>query len=401
MKKPTRLFDILPYQLEKNPKSDALCMKVNGTWKKLSSQTYYDQVNRLSLALLKLGIRKSDKVAIISQNRVEWNIVDLAVLQLGAVDVPIYPTATSADYEYILHHSESQIVFVNTAEIAQKVQSVSSKLPHLKHIFSFEKIEGIRHWSDLIAEAEGKEVGELELHRSMVQPEDLATLVYTSGTTGYPKGVMLSHANLMSNIQTVAPLVPINSDCRALSFLPLCHVFERLVSYLYSYIGVSVYYAESMETIADNLKEVKPHFFTTVPRLLEKVYDKIVAKGQELTGIKKNLFFWALNLGLQYEGEGKHNFWYNMQLAIARKLIFSKWKEALGGNVIGIVSGAAALQPRLQKVFWAAGIPVLEGYGLSETSPVISVNYFGEGNYQFGTVGKVIPDVQVKIIPEP
>jgi long-chain acyl-CoA synthetase len=321
------------------------------------------------------------------------------VLQTGAQTVPIYPTISEDDYEYILNHSGAIYCFVSDVEVLRKVNLIRNKIPNVKEVYSFNEIEGCKNWNELLIH--GVDTGnqsEVEIRKDNVKTEDLATIIYTSGTTGRPKGVMLSHKNIVSNVLDSASRIPFEAGkSRALSFLPICHIFERMILYLYQYYGVSVYFGESIDKISDNLKEVRPTVITAVPRLLEKVYDKIYAKGTELTGIKKKLFFWAIDLGLRYEPYGKNGFWYEFQLKIARKLIFSKWKEGLGGNLDLMVSGSAALQPRLARIFAAAEIPVMEGYGLTETSPVISVNDIRNNGFKVGTVGKVIDNVEVLI----
>lgn len=391
-----RLFDLLDYQLQ-NPKEDCLANKVNGTWVKYSTQQVKDTANQISLGLLKLGIGRDDKIAIISPNRPEWNMVDFGVQQLGAISVPIYPTVTEEDFRFIFTDSEAKIVFVENKDLYQKAKNASKDLPHIKEIYTFLEVPGAKNWKEVLDAGKDGDATSLQSYKDAVKGDDLLTLIYTSGTTGTPKGVMMTHNNIISNYKACTPLMPVDNTHRALSFLPLCHIYERMLSYLYLAVGVSIYYAESMETIGDNLKEVKPHMFTTVPRLLEKVYDKIVAKGSEQKGIKKFLFFWALNLGLRYEISKPNGFFYDLQLAIARKLIFSKWKAALGGNIRAVVSGSAPLQPRLARVFWAAEIPVMEGYGLTETSPVISVNRCDPKENRIGTVGPLIGGVEVKI----
>lgn len=395
--KATRVFELLDHQLSTFPKEDAIAMKVNGQWLKYSTQEYKNMANAMSMGLLKLGIKKDDKVAIVSSNRTEWNITDLGIQQLGSVSVPVYPNLNTEDYKFILEHSEAKIVFVGNDEIYQKVKKAAEGNSAILGIYSYDKIEGVKHWSEVPELGKNEDFSALETYRAAVLPEDILTIIYTSGTTGQPKGVMLTHNNLISNVKAAIPLLPVDHTCRALSFLPLCHVYERMLNYLYMSCGVSVYYAESMETIGDNLKEIHPHIFVTVPRLLEKVYDKIVGKGAELTGIKKWLFFWALNLGLRYQVGTSLGSWYNFQLKIANKIIFSKWREALGGSLVCAVSGGAALQPRLASVFSAAQITILEGYGLTETSPVIAVNRMEEENRRIGTVGPVIEGVEVKI----
>jgi long-chain acyl-CoA synthetase len=398
MEAPRRSFDILAYQLANSPKSDALAAKRGGQWQPWSTQQLVDSANLVSLGLRQLGIGKDDKVAIISMNRPEWMFVDFGIAQLGAVTVPMYPTITVEDYKYIFSDANVKAVFVANEELHEKVKQATADLNLSDQcIFTFDQVAGARHFDEILAMGRQGNPAELEPLKAAVQADDLLTLIYTSGTTGSPKGVMLSHDNILSNCRNAQSFVPVTKDDKALSFLPLCHIFERMVTYLYMINGVSIYYAESMETIADNLREVKPNIFTTVPRLLEKVYDKIVAKGHELTGVKKNLFFWALNLGLEFDTQQDKGFFYNTQLTLARKLIFSKWQEALGGNIRVIVSGGGALQPRLARVFWAAGIRVMEGYGLTETSPVIAVGGFEPENNLIGTVGPLIDNTEVKI----
>ena len=397
----TRLFDFPYYQQEKYTNiSDALVSKQNGVWVKTSTQEYLAKANAVSRALLRMGVQKDDKIAIISSNnRTEWNIMDIGVLQTGAQTVPIYPTISEDDYEYILNHSGAIYCFVSDSEVLRKINLIRNKIPNVKEVYSFNEIEGCKNWNELlILGVDTGNQNDVEHRKNNVKTEDLATIIYTSGTTGRPKGVMLSHKNIVSNVLDSASRIPFEpGKSRALSFLPICHIFERMILYLYQYYGVSVYFGESIEKISDNLKEVRPTVITAVPRLLEKVYDKIYAKGTELTGIKKNLFFWAIDLGLRYEPYGANGFWYEMQLKIARKLIFSKWKEGLGGNLDLMVSGSAALQPRLARIFAAAEIPVMEGYGLTETSPVISVNDMRNKGFRVGTVGKVIDNVEVII----
>ncbi|MDX2189318.1 MAG: long-chain fatty acid--CoA ligase [Bacteroidota bacterium] len=392
-----RVFDLLEMQLQKYPKTDALANKVNGSWKTYSTTEYQTIANKISIALVKKGIQKDDKVAIISPNRPEWNFVDIGIQQIGAVSVPIYPTVTVEDYKFIFNDSKAKLVFVANEELYLKAKEASIGVDSIQHIYSFDELKGVSNWKDLIKDVQESEFATLTPLKEAVKSDDLVTLIYTSGTTGTPKGVMLTHGNFVSNVTSCIPLMPIDHTSRAFSFLPLCHVYERMLNYLYLGCGLSVYYAESMDTISDNLKEVHPNMFVTVPRLLEKVYDKIIAKGQELKGIKRLLFFWALELGQRYELDTDLGAWYRFQLKLANKLIFSKWREALGGNVKVIVSGGAALQPRLARVFSAAQIIVMEGYGLTETSPVIAVNRWEEGDRRIGTVGPVIPGVEVKI----
>lgn len=400
MIKPTRTFDFAYYQLEKNNKPDCLITKYDGQWVKTSTKDYLDQAFAISKALLDLGIKKNDKIGIIStSNRTEWNIFDIAILQIGAQSVPIYPTITEKDYEYILNHSESKLCIISDVDIYNKLKKVKDSIPTLQDIYSFNEISGVKNWKELVEN--GKKLSNDEtVHaaKEQVKPEDLATIIYTSGTTGTPKGVMLTHNNLVSNVLDSEERIPFKeNDTIALSFLPICHIFERIILYIYQYKSVTIYFAESIEKLTDNIQEVKPNVFSVVPRLLEKVYDKIYAKGTDLTGIKKKLFFWAVDLGLKYEPYGQNGWWYETQLKLARKLIFSKWQAALGGRLELMVTGASALQPRLGRVFAAAGMPVMEGYGLTETSPIVSVNDQRNGGFRVGTVGRVIQNVEVKI----
>ena len=396
----TRLFDFPYYQLEKNNIETCLVTKYNGKWIATSTQEYIDKANTISRALLKLGVEKHDKIAIISSNnRTEWNIMDIGVLQTGAQTVPIYPTISEEDYQYILKHSESSYCFVSDEEVFRKVKSIKKNLPKLKEVYSFNEIKGCKNWKELLQLGEDlSNQNEVEIRKENVKPEELATIIYTSGTTGKPKGVMLSHHNIVSNVLDSSPRIPFEEGTsKALSFLPICHIFERVILYIYQYYSVSIYFAESIDKLSENIAEVKPTVFSVVPRLLEKVYDRIIEKGSALTGIKRKLFFWAVGLGLRYEPYGANGIWYELQLKLARKLIFSKWRDGLGGNLNVLVSGSAALQQRLTRVFAAAGMPVMEGYGLTETSPVITVNDIRNRLFKVGTVGKAIQNVEIKI----
>ncbi|MFH4964115.1 long-chain fatty acid--CoA ligase [Gaetbulibacter sp. M235] len=395
----TRIFDIPKYQLEKFNLNKALVTKYNGEWVSISSQEYFFQANTISRGLLRLGVNQNDKIAVISStNRTEWSVLDIGVLQIGAQNVPIYPTIAKEDYEYILNHSESTYCFVSDIEVLEKLNAIKGKTK-LKGVYTFDVIAGEHNWTEVLKLGEDQSnQNEVDIRNDNVKSHDLATIIYTSGTTGKPKGVMLSHNNLISNVLDSEKRVPFEyGKSKALSFLPICHVFERMILYLYQYCGVSIYFAESIDKMNDNLKEIKPNVMTAVPRLYEKVYDKIVEKGSELKGIKRALFFWAVDLGLKYEPYGKNGLWYELQLKLARKLIFSKWKEGLGGNLDLMVSGSAALQPRLTRTFAAAEMPIMEGYGLTETSPVISVNDMRNGGFRVGTVGRIIDNVEVKI----
>lgn len=392
-----RIFDIPAYQLRQFPKKDCVNAKVNGTWKNYSTQDLIDQMDKVSLALLASGIKKGDVVSIISNNRPEWNFADLGIMQAGGITVPIYPTISEEDYVYILNNAETKLLFVSSADLYAKMQRIRDRIPSIREIFTFDDVEGAPHWSEFLKRSEGQNAEELQNISRSISENDVACMIYTSGTTGFPKGVMLSHYNLVENLKSVLDVLPINETHRALSFLPLNHVFEKMVVYCYFRKGVSIFYAESMDTIGDNIREVKPHFFTCVPRLLEKVYERILNRGLELTGVKRGLFFWALRLGEKWDNQRSGGALYNLQMKIARKLIFSKWLEALGGNIFAICSGAAPLNAKIGKVFTAAGITIMEGYGLTETSPVISVNRYDHKDNMLGSVGPLVPGVQVKI----
>ncbi len=392
----TRLFDVVPYQLAHYPTDKSLSIKKGDTWVSYSTQDVIDEANKLSAGLIKQGIKAGDKIALISFNRPEWIFVDMAIEQIGAISVPLYPNITIKDYYYTIEQSGAKIAFVEGEELFKKVSEAIIDTPTCGAIYTFDEVEGADHWQSIQADYES-EAEEIEKRKAAVKPDDLATIIYTSGTTGFPKGVMLSHRNIISNSDGVADRFSlVESGYRTLSFLPLCHIFERTASYTHMRMGVEVYFT-SIETIGDAMKEIKPHYFATVPRLLEKIYDKIVKKGLNLTGVKKSLFFWALRLGEQFDPNEDKGWWYNKQLKLANKLIFSKWREALGGNILFIISGAAALQPRLARVFWAAQIPLLEAYGLTETSPGISFSKIDKGGYRLACVGPLLKDVKVRI----
>jgi len=398
--KPTRLFDFLEYAKINHPLDNVLNTKYDGKWENISTYDYAKKANYISSSLINMGISSGDKIAMISStNRSEWSIIDMGLSQIGAINVPLYPTISSKDYLYILNHSECKLCFVSDKEVYDKVFAIKDQVDSLKNIYCFDKIDNCINWKELIDSGkENLNIGNIEIEKSKVKPNDLATIIYTSGTTGTPKGVMLSHNNIVSNVLSTSNRFPFETGKEsALSFLPICHVFERVVLYSYLYNGLRVYFAESLETITDNLKEIKPEIMTAVPRLLEKVYDKIYSKGEELEGIKQKLFYWAVDIALKYEPYGKNGMFYSFKLAIAQKLILSKWKEALGGNLKLIAAGSAALQPRLARVFTAAGMTIVEGYGLTETSPAISLNDMRDGGFKIGTVGKVVDGVEVKI----
>lgn len=395
MKNVLRLFDIPVYQMTHYPNPNMFVSKRAGVWEGMSTHDFLSTAMRVSRGLIAMGIAEGDKVALVSNNRVEWNIMDIAIQQIGAIVVPIYPNISVSDYRYIFNDAGVKLCVVAGDELYGKIDGIRSEIPSLTQLMVFDAVEGLPHWTQI--EARSEEVDEQEVNRrsEKIKNEDLVTIIYTSGTTGNPKGVMLSHNNILSNVEGCREPIPADQHSRVLTFLPICHIYERMLHYLYMYLGCAIYFAESMDTIGDNIREVKPHVFTAVPRLLEKVFDRIMTKGDELTGIKRKLFFWAVALAEEYDVKGK-SAWYSFRLSIARKLIFSKWQEALGGNVKAIASGSAALQPRLARIFLAAGVPVLEGYGLTETSPVISVNCFNKG-ICIGSVGPLIDGVQVKI----
>ncbi|PLX08364.1 MAG: long-chain fatty acid--CoA ligase [Marinilabiliales bacterium] len=395
-----RIFDLLDYIQEKYPTNDdAFAFKKDGEWKKFSTKEFVSLCNDLSLGLLNLALNKGDKVATIANNRPEWNIVDHALLQAGLIHVPIYPTISIDDYRYILKHSEAKMVFVSDKLLLDKLRPILEEADNIDTIYTFNDIDGENNWMEIVELGrKNKDIfaQELKKIKDSISEEELASIIYTSGTTGVQKGVMLSHRNLVSNFIATSDLQPMDSSCKALSFLPLCHVYERMMNYQFQYLGISIYYAENMGKIVDNLKEIKPDGFNTVPRLLERFYDKIIEKGNDLSGYKKAMFFWAVKLGLKYQEGATNGGFYRFKLSIARKLVFKKWKEAMGGNIRIIVTGGSAVQKRLQRIFWAAEIPIVEGYGLTEASPVIAVSHFKYPNHRFGTVGPVLKGVELK-----
>lgn len=397
----TRIFDILANAHEKFPeKPNILAYKSDKEWKVFSVKEYFDAAHALSYGLLATGLKKGDRVATISNNRPEWNFVDMAVNQAGMIHVPIYPTISVSEYEYILGHCEPKIIIVSDKNLYSKIKPIAEKASSIQDIYTFNDITGAKNWKELLelgTKKSGEYTAELETIKKSILPDDLATLIYTSGTTGNPKGVMLTHKNILRNVWGISQIYSFGVEDRTLSFLPVSHIFERTIDYYFQLQGVSIYYAESLGTISVNLKEVRPTVFIAVPRVLESIYDKIVGVGKDLKGIKKQIFFWALHLGLRYEFHRKNGWFYYWKLSLADKLVYSKWRRAVGENVRLVVVGGAALQPRLMRIFNAAGIPLAEGYGLTETSPVIAANITNGGKMMIGTVGPVLPGMQVKI----
>ena len=394
----TRIFDIIEHQLNVCPLDKCLSRREDKkTWTSCSTQEFISTANKLSQGLLQLGLQKGDKIAIISTtNRPEWHFTDLACMQIGVVDIPVYPTISSKEYEFIFNHAEVKYIFVSDKLMFRKISQILPNVPSLKEVYSFDEVENVKHWKELLTD--NQEISKLVSDiKNAIQPNDLATIIYTSGTTGTPKGVMLSHHNIVSNVKDCLAAIPVGKNEIVLSFLPLSHVFERTINYVYFAGCVSVYFADGLESISEHLQDIKPHYFTTVPRLLERVYEKIVKKGQALTGFKKQLFFWSLKQAMENELGQPKSFSQSSNLMVANKFVFNKWREALGGRIKAIICGSAPLQPRLATIFTNANIPVLEGYGLTECSPVVSVVPFRQKDFRAGCVGKLLPSVQAKI----
>lgn len=393
----TRLFEILDRFKKVNPREIALGGKQDELWQTYSSKEYIDKATSISYGLMHLGIQPGDKIISITTNRPEFNFLDMGVMMCGAIHVPVYPNISNDDYKYILNHSEAKMIFVAGEEMYRRIKHILPDCPNIEKVYTFRNLHGVEHLRELInIGKENPKEKELQVVKDSISTDDVATMIYTSGTTGQPKGVMLSHANLLSNVDASRFIPPQTPNYTALSFLPLCHVYERMLNYMFQYNGYSIYYVENVATIADAMREIKPNIISTVPRLLESIFDKIMTTGRKLKGIKRLIFFWSINLGFKYKSQG-NNAWYYFRLWFARKLVFSKWHSALGGNLGIIVSGGAALQPRLASIFWAAGFFVLEGYGLTETSPVIAVNNWGKNEVEFGTVGPVLKNVEIRI----
>jgi long-chain acyl-CoA synthetase len=396
-----RVFDILElYKSDYAELKDAFSYKDKGSWVNFSAQDYYKYSHLFACGLINKGFKKGEKIITMSQSLPHWNIADMGISLAGLVHVPIYTTLGPEELEYILRHSEARIIIVSDAGLYKKLKPVADKIPEIEKVFTFHHIEGIENWVSLIHEAQDNEeelMKKLHEIKSAVDENDLHTIIYTSGTTGNPKGVMISHKNILSNAIGVKPIVPIDYGQKALSFLPLCHIYERMLNYSFQMKGIAIYYAESLGTIVNDLKDIKPHLFNSVPRVLEKFYDKIIAIGKDLKGVKRWIFFWAVRIGTKYDDRGRNSAYYNFRLAIARKLVFKKWQAAMGGNIVAVVSGGASLQVRLARLFTAAGIRICEGYGLSETSPVLAVNWMDWENARLGTVGPVLNGVDLKI----
>ncbi|MCD4791699.1 MAG: long-chain fatty acid--CoA ligase [Bacteroidales bacterium] len=396
----TRTFDLLERYQNHFMKDDALAVKQNREWIKYSTQEYIDYSYNFSCGLLAMGLKKGDKIATISNNRPEWNCIDMGMAMIGVVHVPLYTSLSSDEYENILKHSDSRLVFVSDRILLKKLMPVIEKLNNIKGTYTFDDIDSQNHWTEIVSAGKkdtDKFKNEVEKIKSEIKPNDFASLIYTSGTTGVSKGVMLSHNNLVQNFLAAAEIFDLNPDQKYLSILPLCHVGGRMGNYQTQYSGCSIYYAENMGTIARDMKEIKPHGFDAVPRILEKIFDTIISKGKQLTGVKKKIFFWAVKVGLKFKPVGESNWFYRKKLSIADKLIFSKWREAIGGNVKLVGCGGAALQPRVERIFWAAGIKILNMYGLTETSPVITINRQHKPDLKLGTVGSLIDGVEMKI----
>jgi long-chain acyl-CoA synthetase len=392
-----RLFDILERNLTEFPLEDAICGKENGIWVKYSTQEYANRVNYISYGLMQLGIKKGDCIATITANRPEWNFLDMAIMQIGAIHVAIYPTISESEYDYILHHADIKLIFVSGWELLRKINNIIENIPTLTdRVYTFRNLRGYRHLNELVELGRSNPSPQyLQQIKDSITPDDVVSLIYTSGTTGHPKGVMLTHENFLTNIRGILPIIPTQEHNRILSYLPLCHVYERMMNYSWQYLGISIYYTENLAKIQDDMVDLQPDIFTTVPRLLEKIYDKILAKGRKLTGLKRNIFFWANEVALDFDFNKSKA--YMRRLKLARKLVLNQWYKALGGNLNVIVTGGAAIQPRISKVFWAMGIHVYEGYGTTETSPVIAVSDGFKGGLEFGTAGHVLPGTNVKI----
>lgn len=397
--KNARIFDILDtFRKADSADKEIFAARKNGEWQSVAARQYVETVDKLSLGFLESGIKKGDRVATILKNCPEWNFIDMALLQIGAIQVPIYPTISDNNYQFIFNDASVTYIIISNDAFHQRIKDVVNEVTSLEGIFSIEKVDGLRHWTELLERGEKSDKqAELDELRNNIKATEMATLIYTSGTTGNPKGVMLSHRNIMSNADATIEILSQNPVSRVLSFLPLCHVLERIMNYTYQRFGASIYYCDNLDQIGEYIRDSKPEMFTAVPRVLEKTYEKIVRKGRGLKGIKKAIFFWAISVGEKYEPWQKAGLWYRLKLRIARKLVFNKWHPAFGGRLNAIVSGGASLQERIARVFWAAGFKIIEGYGLTETSPVVAVSNFLPGGVKIGTVGPALPGVEIKI----
>lgn len=396
----TRLFDFLTHQLENNPLPDALVSKTSGAWVKTSTQEYQDQANQISRGLLRMGIKPGDHIALITTtNRTEWNIMDIGLQQIGVVSVPVYPSISPEEYEYIFNQAKISFSFVSDKELYEKMMKTKPNTPDLVGVYTFDEVADAPNWKEIMDMGkDDSNQGEVDAIKDSIKNDDVVTIIYTSGTTGKPKGVVLTHNNIVSNVLASKERVPdMGDNARAMSFLPICHVFERMLIYLYQYNAIPIYYAESIEAIGDNLKELKPTVMTVVPRLVEKVYAKIYDTGSNAGGIKTKLFMWALNLVKDYTPYKEMPFMWNLKYKFASATVFKKWREGVGGNMVCMVSGSAKLSPRLNRLFWAAGIPIIEGYGLTETSPVIAVNSMNAEGFAIGSVGATLDKVEIRI----
>jgi long-chain acyl-CoA synthetase len=396
----TRTFDLLDRYKDNFPREDALCFKNKGVWIKYSARDYINYSNNFCSGLFEMGMRKGDKIMTVSSNRPEWNFVDMGMAMLGIVHVPVFTSLNTSEYEYILRDSEAKIVFVSDIKLFKSVESAVKSSGESVGIYSFDEIEGVANWMEIVKSGKSSSratQNEINKEKTLVDPDTLATLIYTSGTTGKPKGVMLSQNNLVSNFISAASVFSLKPSDKYLSILPLCHVGGRMGNYQTQYSGAGIYYAESMGAIAANMQEIKPDGFDAVPRVLEKFYDVIISKGRKLTGIKRFIFFQAVEAGLKFKPFGENGWYYNQKLKLAERLVFSKWRSAMGGNIRIVGCGGASLNPRLERIFWAAGIKIINMYGLTETSPIITINRTFKGGVRLGSVGIVIDGVEVKI----
>ncbi|GAA4139566.1 AMP-dependent synthetase/ligase [Sphingobacterium kyonggiense] len=397
MEENLRLFDLAFRQSNLYPNLSIMSHKVAGEWENVSTETFLEQVNSLSRGLVELGVKPNEKVGLIADSSLEWHIIDFAIQQIGAVVVAIYPNITDTDYQFIFNDAEIKLCIVSNKNLFQRLEAIRESIYSLKYIFCIEEHAQVRNWKEVFDVGQNVPLTRIEELRQAVKPTDLATLIYTSGTTGKPKGVMLTHHNIISNVEAAREITPCQAYDRSLTFLPPCHAYERMVIYTYMYIGITIHFAESLDKIGQNINEVKPHIMTAVPRILEKVYEKIMKAGLDLTGFKRQVFDWAVSIAEHYDPNPENrSFMYNIKLKLAKKLVLDKWYEALGGQLKTVASGSASLQAKLARVFLAAGIPLYEGYGMTEASPLISVNHYIKG-IRIGTVGPAVKYVEIKL----